>query len=247
MSLRPLRVWVCILGLLVGIGRSARAEEIRLIAPYLPPFSFGDAAAPKGIMLETLLAVARQVGHSGKVSIIPVPRMLHEIAQGKRMMSAFVAQLQFRARAFTLLDPGVEQVLSFASLRTNPGPMTLETAKHLKSIGLISNGFPEIFLRGEGFTNLDTATTEEASLRKLMGGRVDAWFSSRWVIPALLAQEKIDPDLLQISEPIVRFPLNFAATLDIPADELAPWAAELARFRAAGGVERLIRQYRQAL
>jgi hypothetical protein len=61
------------------------------------------------------------------------------------------------------------------------------------------------------------------------------------------AQEKIDPDLLQISEPIVRFPLNFAATLDIPADELAPWAAELARFRAAGGVERLIRQYRQAL
>ena len=234
------------LWLFVGIGLPARADEIRLIAPYLPPFSFGDATAPKGIMLETLLAVARQVGHSGKVSIVPVPRMLQELAEGKRMMSAFIGQLQFRARSFTLLDPGVEQVLSFASLRTNPGPITLESAKHLKSIGLISNGFPEIFLRGEGFTNLDTATTEDASLRKLMGGRVDAWFSSRWVIPALLAQEKIDPALLQMSEPIVRFPLNFAATLDIPADELAPWLAELARFRAAGGVERLINQYQQA-
>lgn len=234
------------LWLFVGIGLPARADEIRLIAPYLPPFSFGDATAPKGIMLETLLAVARQVGHSGKVSIVPVPRMLQELAEGKRMMSAFIGQLQFRARAFTLLDPGVEQVLSFASLRSNPGPITLESAKHLKSIGLISNGFPEIFLRGEGFTNLDTATTEDASLRKLMGGRVDAWFSSRWVIPALLAQEKIDPALLQMSEPIVRFPLNFAATLDIPADELAPWLAELARFRAAGGVERLINQYQQA-
>lgn len=235
---------MCGLWLLVGGGLPARAEEIRLIAPYLPPFSFGDAAAPKGIMLETLMAVARQVGHSGKVAIVPVPRMLQEMAQGKRMMSAFIAQLQFRARAFTLLDPGVEQVLSFASLSANPGPITLESAKHLKSIGLISNGVPEIFLRAQGFTNLDTASTEEASLRKLLGGRIDAWFSSRWVIPALLAQEKIDPDLLQVSEPILRFPLNFAATLDIPLDELAPWKAELARFRASGGVERLIKQYR---
>ncbi|MFY8106440.1 MAG: substrate-binding periplasmic protein [Elstera sp.] len=221
----------------------ANSNEIRLIAPQLPPFSFVDGGQVKGFMVETLVAVARAAGHSGKVTVFPAPRMLQEMETGRRMISAVVAQVPMRAQKFTLLDPGVEQAFSFVSLSRNGKALTLETAKTLKSIGLIKNGVPEIFLKEQGFTNIDPATTEDANLRKLLAGRLDAWFSSRWVVPVLLAQEKISPGAVQISEPLLRFPLNFAATQDISAEELAPWRAELARFRAAGGVERLIERY----
>ncbi len=194
-------------------------------------------------MVETLVAVARGVGHSGKVTVFPAPRMLQEMDTGQRMISAVIAQVPLRTQKFTMLDPGVDQVFSFVNLSRNGKPISLETAKTLKTIGIIQSGYPEMFLREQGFTNIDAATTEDANLRKLLAGRLDAWFSSRWVVPVVLAQEKIDTALVSISEPVLRFPLNFAATPDISPEELAPWITELARFRAAGGVERLIELY----
>ncbi|KJV09673.1 hypothetical protein VZ95_10010 [Elstera litoralis] len=195
-------------------------------------------------MVETLLAVARAVGHSGKINIVPIPRMLQEMASGKRMLSAFAARIPEREGKFLWLDPGVEEALSFATLAEH-GAVTLETARHLKMIGTIMNGVPENFLRQQGLMNFDSATTEDASLRKLLVGRIDAWFTSRWVIPVVMALEKIPPDRIILSEPITRYRLNFAATLDIPEAELAPWRAALARFRAEGGVDRLMADYRQ--
>nr|WP_269747095.1 transporter substrate-binding domain-containing protein [Elstera litoralis] len=207
-------------------------------------FSFVDDGKPKGFMVETLLAVARAVGHSGKINIVPIPRMLQEMASGKRMLSAFAARIPEREGKFLWLDPGVEEALSFATLAEH-GAVTLETARHLKMIGTIMNGVPENFLRQQGLMNFDSATTEDASLRKLLVGRIDAWFTSRWVIPVVMALEKIPPDRIILSEPITRYRLNFAATLDIPEAELAPWRAALARFRAEGGVDRLMADYRQ--
>jgi hypothetical protein len=107
------------------------------------------------------------------------------------------------------------------------------------------NGVPENFLRERGFNNFDSATTEEASLRKLLVGRVEAWFTSRWVIPVVMENEAVSTDRILLSDPVTRYPLNFAATLDIPEEELVPWRAALARFRADGGVERLTAPYRR--
>ncbi len=70
---------------------ASRAEELRLIAPHLPPFAYVEGDQPKGFMVESLLAVAASVGHSGKVSIVPIPRMLQEIATGRRLLTAFLA------------------------------------------------------------------------------------------------------------------------------------------------------------
>ncbi len=229
---------------LFAFNPAAGAEEIRLVAPHLPPFASVDQGEPKGFMVETLLAVASAVGHSGKVTILPIPRMLQEMASGTRMISAFTARIPEREGKFAWLDPGVEEILSFATL-TSRGEMTLEAAKNLKAIGTIMNGVPENFLRQRGFNNFDSATTEDASLRKLLAGRIDAWFTSRWVIPVVMARENVDAAHITLSDPITRYPLNFAATLDIPEEELAPWRAALAAFRASGGVERLIATYRQ--
>jgi polar amino acid transport system substrate-binding protein len=232
----------CIL-FLIFFSFQSISKEIRLIAPQLPPFSFVDDGKPKGFMVETLVAVARAVGHSGTVKLVPAPRMLQEMNQGSRMISAVAAHVPLRAQKFTLLETGVEQAFSLVSLRRKGGVLTLETARGLKSVGIIKHGYPEIFLKDQGFTNLDTANTEDANLRKLLAGRIDAWFSSRWVVPVIMAQEKADPALVQVSEPLLRFPLNFAATQDISAEELAPWVAELNRFRSAGGLARLIERY----
>ncbi|MFY8106441.1 MAG: substrate-binding periplasmic protein [Elstera sp.] len=226
-----------------ALSSTAQATEIRLIAPHLPPFASADEGEPKGFMVETLLAVARAVGHSGKVSIVPIPRMLQEMAVGTRMISSFTARIPEREGKFAWLDPGVEEVLSFATLSGQAG-LTLETARNLKTIGTIMNGVPENFLRRHGFDNFDSATTEDASLRKLLVGRIDAWFTSRWVIPVVMARENVPPDRIILSDPITRYPLNFAATLDIPEEELAPWRRALADFRASGGVDRLIATYR---
>jgi polar amino acid transport system substrate-binding protein len=230
---------------LLACVRSAVAEEIRLIAPHLPPFSAADQGDPKGFMVETLLEVAHAVGHSGKVNIVPIPRMLQEMATGTRMISAFTARIPAREGRFRWLDPGVEEALSFAVLAERGTPITVEEAKNLKAIGTIMNGVPENFLRERGFSNFDSATTEEASLRKLLVGRVEAWFTSRWVIPVVMANEAVNTDRILLSDAVTRYPLNFAATLDIPEEELAPWRAALARFRADGGVERLTAPYRR--
>lgn len=233
---------LCALVLVCGLTWRVQAEEIRLIAPHLPPFSSADNGGPSGFMVESLIAVARAVGHSGKVTVVPIPRMLQELANGKRMMSAFLARIPEREGKYAWLDPGVEEVLSFATLARD-GAMTLERARNLKAIGTIMNGVPENFLRQRGFSNFESATTEDASLRKLLIGRVDAWFTSRWVIPVVMADENVAPDQIILSEPITRYPLNFAATLDISDAELAPWRAALAQFRADGGVLRLMRPY----
>ena len=50
--------------------------------------------------------------------------------------------------------------------------------------------------------------------------------------------------MIRLWDPVTRYPLYFAATLDVPADELAVWAKHLAAFRAEGGIERLAAPYR---
>lgn len=233
--------------LLLGLGLAvlpARADELRLIAPHLPPFSYMQDGEPQGFMVRSLMAVAAEVGHSGKVSIVPIPRMLHEMANGSRLMSAFLARTAERVGKYQWLDPGVEEALSFATLASETEPMTLARARGLKAIATIGNGVPENFLRTQGFYNFDSSATEDSGLRKLLAGRVDAWFTSRWVIPAVIAQEAVTPGLIKLWEPVTRYPLFFAATLDVPADELAVWNRHLSAFRAAGGVETLMAPYR---
>ncbi len=122
--------------------------------------------------------------------------------------------------------------------------MTLDRARGLKAIATIERGVPENFLRARGFSNFDSAGTEEAGLRKLLAGRVEAWFTSLWVMPMLIAQEQLPPKTILISPPVIRYPLYFAATLDVPAEEVAVWAKQVAAFRAAGGFERAINPYR---
>lgn len=224
---------------------SARAEELRLIAPHLPPFATMENGVPKGFMVETLLSLAARVGHSGKVSVVPIPRMLSELATGKRLLTAFLARTPEREAQYRWLETGVEEALSFATLASERSPLTLERARGLKSIATISGGVPENFLRAQGFNNFDPAATEDAGLRKLLAGRVEAWFTSQWVIPAVIAAEGVPRGMVKLWEPVIRYPLYFAATLDVPAEELAVWGQYLAAFRAEGGIDRLVAPYRQ--
>lgn len=228
----------------VLMSGAGRADEIRLVAPHLPPFAYLEDGMPKGFMLESLLAIAAKVGHSGKVSVVPIPRMLQEMADGQRMMTAFLARTPERAERFRWLETGVEEALSFATLTSDPGPMTLDKARELRAIATISNGVPENFLRARGFNNFDSAGTEDAGLRKLLAGRVEAWFTSQWVIPAIIAAENAPRGLVKLWPPVTRYPLYFAATLDISPEELAVWAKHLAAFRAQGGIDRLAAPFR---
>lgn len=223
---------------------SVRAEELQLIAPHLPPFAVMDNGVPKGFMVESLLTIAARVGHSGKVSVVPIPRMLRELATGKRLMTAFLARTPEREAQYQWLETGVEEALSFATLTSDRQPVTLERARGLKAIATIGHGVPENFLRARGFDNFDPAATEDAGLRKLLAGRVEAWFTSQWVIPAVIAAENVPRGMIRLWDPVTRYPLYFAATLDVPADELAVWAKHLAAFRAEGGIERLAAPYR---
>lgn len=238
------KIWRVLVLAAVLMPSAVRADELRLVAPHLPPFAYLEDGKPRGFMLESLLAVAAQVGHSGKVSVVPIPRMLQEMAEGHRMMTAFLARTPERADRYRWLETGVEEALSFATLASDPGPMTLDRAREFRAIATIGNGVPENFLRARGFNNFDSAGTEDAGLRKLLAGRVEAWFTSQWVIPAVVAAENAPRGLVKLWPPVTRYPLYFAATLDVAPDELAAWAKHLAAFRAAGGIDRLAAPYR---
>jgi polar amino acid transport system substrate-binding protein len=230
------------LGLLgLGLGTLCHGEA-RILVPNIPPYAYEAGGEVKGVAYELVREMARRVGHSGKVELMPLPRIMETI----RLRPDVVTMLAGGAK----LDPGVnwlvklmdEPMLLVLDRRSGVEVSSLEAARQLR-VGVQAGSPAEQMARAQGFTQLETVPVPEHNANKLALHRIDAWLVA-WPV-AQAAQQKARLPLANLRRGLVVGTVSgyLVASLRFDPAEADKWKAAVEAMRRDGSYASIVSHY----
>lgn len=229
--------------LLSGALASASADELRILTSELVPYSYVEDGVQKGMIHDAVAEMAKRAGHSGKMEFLPLGRA-QNYAQTEKATALFpVARIEAREKQYTWIVPIFQdEFLLFKRDDSTVDISSVATAKNLR-VGYNRGSPAERFLKENGFTAIEDASSEEATAKKLMAGRIDAWVTASTVARFTMGRIGEKPQRLKTGFVFARPNLHLAGSLDIAPAEVERWKAALASMQSDGSYARIMGKY----
>jgi ABC-type amino acid transport substrate-binding protein len=165
---------------------------------------------------------------------LPLGRMLEALEQGNSV-GVFLARNPSREDKFTWIAGLVEEEGFFFITRADRKPVaSYAEAKALKSIGAVQSGAPAALLEAAGITNIDLGATEGINAKKLMSGRIDAWYTGGGIARHALKQEQIAGNAVAIGPQVVPAPYWVVGSKTLPKETVEKIRAAFADSKTNG-------------
>lgn len=157
---------------------SLSAKEFKILTEEYAPFNYTKNAKVTGLATEVVAEVAHRMDHSFYPEVMPWARA-YLIAQTKPNIILYsTTRIPDRENLFKWVGPIIATQLSFFVRKDSSLTIQhLEDAKSLGSIGVYRDDVAEMLLKSLGFNNLDSVTDDTLNAKKLVKGRLDAWFT----------------------------------------------------------------------
>jgi len=215
-----MRLSLSILASVLAFGGAISAETLRLDYFELPPYSYEQNDGPQGSAFTVAQAILAGLDVTVRIESVPLRRVSFEADKVPFLVAAIVRNEE-RENRFQWIGRLCTDPFVFATRAGNPPVDTLEQARALKSIAVMSGASNEAFLKERGFTNLDPAASLPLEIRRLAEGHDDGWFALR---NGALHEWKIagyDPAGLRFGAPITFPTIWMAASLAVPEELVA--------------------------
>lgn len=219
------------------------AEPMHLVSLEFAPYYtiLEEGKPPYGFSYELLQELARRVGSSTEVEILPVPRAVDAMMKTPNRLGT-ATQTEARMPQFTWIAEVATDRLVVAAPR-GKRVARLEDLPRDARLGVLLGSTMQQRAYDSGFTQVSPVRAESLNLAKLLGGRLDAWLSYASLIKWECARAACPADSLEYSEPFGLFRFYLVTSVETREEVYAPYRDAFRAMRADGTYDRLIRKY----
>jgi len=240
-ALIGLSLWI---GSLLFSSISAYAEPLQLqfYVPNSPPQGV-DYGEKKGIMVEVAAEAARRAGYVAKTEMLPWPRTLAYVANGKDLFIAGLSRSPSREASYTWVYPVFTLWRTFVT--TGPKINSYADGKtKLRAVATHYGSLEISMLQSEGFTEeqIIKMPSDTPELDFLLAGRVDALYRPILEIQ-WFSRGRSDAHTLVYGEPMQPTEQYIACSLECSPDIVARLQTALNEMDADGTTIRIFNSY----
>lgn len=226
-----------------------RANELRLLAAELPPYTFQmppgsvtEVPGPgEGFVYEVVAEMAKRVGHSGVIEFLPWAE-----AQRIAMIEPNVGIL-----ALTRSPEREDKYRWIAKILTDDlilvGGQGIDVSALVNAkdrpVGVLARSGAEALLRERGFTRIRPQPEEWINARLIQQRRIDAWLAPRLMVIYAMLETGGALQALNFGDIVRRSDIYFAASKDLPDAEATRWEQAFAAVKADGTYARIADRY----
>ena len=224
-------------------GMAWAAEPMHLVSlEFAPYYTIIETGKPHtGFSYELLQELARRVGSSPEIEILPVARAVDAMMKTpNRLGTATITEA--RKPLFTWIAEVATDQLVIATPR-GKRVARLENLPRDARLGVLLASTMQQRAYDNGFTQVSPMRTESLNLAKLLEGRLDAWLSYASLIKYECAKAGCSPDSLEYSEPFGLFHFYLVTSKDTKEEVYAPYRDAFRAMRKDGTYDKLIRKY----
>lgn len=194
--------------------RASPGERLRFLAWEEPPLLVVRGRTHSGPAVDLVRAVAGRAGVDHTLEVLPVPRLLR-VLEHEPAVAVCITRLAARERAFDWIGEVHQDRFRFISV--GPPVHSLAQASALRRVGVRGGTSLHRTLVDAGLVNLETVPSEDQNVRKLVAGRIDAWFSNSFTAAARIRDAGFAPEAFRMGRPVADNPLWMAASSRLPA------------------------------
>ncbi len=215
------------------------ASALRIYGEEGPLICEQEPGGAGGCFADLVRAVRDEAGSDAEVQCVPWARGYMHLRLGPEVMLYPTTRTPEREDQFRWVGPVARVRWAFYGLPDGPAVRSLDEARKVGRIGTYFDDVREKFLKDKGFTNLESSRSNVLNARKLAAGRLDLLVSTNLGIGAVLDGAGLPPGALVLRHAFRSADIYLAFSADVPAEEVARWAAALERLRAGGGLARV--------
>lgn len=217
---------------------AAHAQTVTFTTEDYAPFNYREGKEIKGATVEQVEKVMTEIGVDYTIEVMPWARAL-SLARTEPMTCVFAtAHNGARDKLFKWVEPLlVDRNILITRKGSDVTASNLDEAKKY-TIGTQRGDYTETTLQEKGFTKLDVASDFNATLRKLLGGRIDMMPISELYFDKLKADQPLEMVTVLSSQP-----MGIACEKSFPDDLLARMQAALDKLIANGDQKQIFLKY----
>jgi polar amino acid transport system substrate-binding protein len=229
----------------------ARAQELRLLAAELPPYTFrvpsssvSEFPGPgHGIVFDVVSAMAKRLGHSGEIEFMPW-RRAQQIAMSEPNVGILaLTRTPEREDKYRWLVKILTDDLVLVGGR-GVDVSSLDKVKD-RPTGVLLRSGAQALLEDKGFSRIVPAPEEWMNARRLRERRIDAWLAPRLMVIYAYREVGGDPADLGIGAIVRPSEIWLAASKSLPDAEARKWQQAFEAMRADGSYQRILAEYNQ--
>ncbi len=224
-------------------GGAANGETFKIMTEENPPFNFTDNGKITGLSTEVVVELAKRVGNTGDIEMLPWARAYGLAQQKEGTILYSMTRTEQREDMFKWVGPVAPNTwVFFAKKGSGITLSSVDDAKKVGKIGTYKDDSCEIFLKAEGFTNLDSVVNDEQNVPKLMAGRINLWIVGE-LVGIHRAKAKGVNDQLEKVLTVKDTQLYIAFNKNTSDEEVAKWQAALDSMKADGSYDAIVQKY----
>ncbi|MFC4161510.1 substrate-binding periplasmic protein [Chitinimonas lacunae] len=232
--------WRVLLPALLAVSSWA---EVRILAADITPFAYSEDGVAKGAACDLVREMAKRVGHSGKIEVVPLARALETAKHVPNVLIVPIARTPSREASYTWITHlWDERFLLLARDDAKADISNVAAARNL-SVGVMRSSAGVKLAEEAGFTKVEEAVNEEVNARKLLVGRMEVWLSSVNAVTSALHKTGISQDRVRRGAVLQTFKIHLAGSLGLEPAEVAKWAAALEAIKKDGTYDRIMTHY----
>lgn len=184
--------------LMVIVPFSLPAAELTILTENLPNLNYLEDGMLVGYSVDIVKEIQRRVGSSEEIKVFPWARAYKTALKEENTILFSVTLTEERKDLFKWICPLITKRDILVALRESDVSITtIEDAKRVTRIGTIRGDSKEQLLLSLGFENLESVSSEQLNLKKLMLGRIDLWANKQPGLKATCEQAGVDYRLIK--------------------------------------------------
>lgn len=214
---------------------AAVAGDLLILTEDVSPINFIKDGKLTGSSTEIVEEILRRLDIKTSIHVIPWARGYQTALQKEGVVLFSMARSKEREEKFQWVGPiCAVQSAFYAPREFNLQIQSLDDARPIGSIGTYRDDVREAYLMEKGFTNLDSANSNQSNLQKLLSGRIDLWATSNIEAAGVPAQLGVDPSAIRHVFTFQKFELYIALSKQTSTTVVKAWQTTLDDMKSDG-------------
>jgi len=237
-----------IIVMLLAIGAfptSLLAQPLTIYCENDPPSQIQNPDnSLSGFAVDLVREIQRRVHNDDPIEMVTWARGYYDIQKYPNVLLFSMARTAERNSLFQWIGPILESQYGFYVKADSKIVInSLEDAKKIRTIGVIHDDVRDLFLTKAGFTNLDRRTDNNANIKKLMTGRIDAYAGSPTGIADALKSAGFHVTDVKLAFVFLKSQSFIAASRATSTGVVQAWNDALDALKADGTFEAILAKY----
>jgi polar amino acid transport system substrate-binding protein len=222
---------------------SLYGQKLSVMTEEYPPYNFSKNGKITGLATEIVEEIMKDLRANSKIKMMKWSKAYNIIQKKPNQVLFVMTRTKERENLFEWVGPVAENKwVLFAKKDSKLEINSLEDAKKVKRIGTYKDDACELYLKNNGFKNIDSVTLDVQNVKKLNANRIDLWIAGE--IQGYYKAKSINKaNILKKVYDIKNTQLYIAFSKDTDKTVLQMWQNALDNMKKDGRYDTILNRY----